>query len=145
MKLFTLIFATLILTKSCQNELEKDSVFISFEYEMASRGSYYKIIAKHDSVISIHDRAMKSVTQKTIKISDWNKLLTLLDKIDKDNIHNIKAPSTKHHFDAAMAANLKIIHKNKTYEIKNFDHGNPPKEVEAIVLKLLAISDFKNP
>jgi hypothetical protein len=125
--------------------MKKDSAYISFEYEMATRGTYHKIIAKQDSVICIHDRAMEKVTQKPMKASEWNTLLTLVNKVDKDNIDNIKAPSTKHHSDAAMAANLRVIHKEKTYEIKNFDHDNPPEEVKAIVLKLLAISDFKNP
>lgn len=145
MKLITLIFATLLLAKGCQNDMKKDSASISFEYEMSTRGRYHKIIAKQDSMICIHDRAMEKVTQKPMKTSEWNMLLTLLNKVDKDNIDKIKAPSTQHHSDAAMAANLRVIHKDKTYEVKNFDHGNPPKEVEAIVVKLLAISDFKNP
>ncbi len=146
-KILPLILLTLVVAAGCSTAskaVKKDSEEISFEYVALTRGAYKKIIVKQDTVITIHDREMKNVMTKGLKNGDWNKLLAELDKVNAENISELKAPSNRSHADAALAASLKIIRKDKTYESSTFDHGNPPTELREIVSTIIAVSDLEN-
>jgi hypothetical protein len=56
-------------------------------------------------------------------------------------VETLKAPSEKRFHDGAAMANLKIVHKEKTYQSKTFDHGTPPKEIEKLVKKINALAE----
>lgn len=143
MKLASVLLMMIFLAKGCGNELRKESTNISFEYEALTRGSYNKIIAKQDTIITIKDRVMSTVVESSLKKRDWNTLLTLLEKIDRTNVNNLKAPSDRRTYDGALMANLKVIYKDKVYESSSFDHGNPPEEIEKLVNKIIALSDLE--
>lgn len=143
MKILSTFILILVLAKGCtSSELQKEGENISFEYEAMTRGSYKKIIAKQDTIYTIKNRDGVAEEKKLSK-SDWNSLLTLLSKVDKENIQNLKAPTNKRAYDGALIAKLKVIHKDKTYESNSFDHGNPPAEIEKLVEKLIASSDLE--
>lgn len=146
-KILPLFLLTLVMAVGCSTvskAVKKDSEQISFEYVAMTRGAYKKVIVKQDTVITVQDREMKSVMTKGLKNGDWNKLLAALDKVDAENISELKAPSNKNHVDAALAATLKIIRKDKTYESSTFDHGNPPAELREIVSTIIAVSDLEH-
>lgn len=145
--LLTVIFAVgCSSTKTAQNSntnTKSASNGLSFEYEALTRGSYKKVVVTKDSIITIKDREMKDVVSKAISKGDWDKLAAASEKVNLDGLHELKAPSNKNHADAALAANLKVIKGDKTYNSSTFDHGNPPAEIAPLVNKIIAMSDLK--
>jgi hypothetical protein len=55
------------------------------------------------------------------------------------SLEKLKAPSTDSYRDAALAATLTLEKDGQNISTPTFDHGNPPKEIEALVNKLLAV------
>lgn len=110
---------------------------LSFEYSASSRGTFKRIIINKDSI-----SFSKKKGKKTIKIycepDYWNAIIKISDSIEIKNISNLKAPSKSFQFDGAPLARLKIISNEKTYVSAPFDHGNPPKEIEALVKEILS-------
>jgi hypothetical protein len=60
-------------------------------------------------------------------------LLSEFNKVDLENLPNLKPPTQKRLYDGAAIAELKITFKGKTFETKSFDHGNPPMEIQKVV------------
>lgn len=142
MKILSAFVLVLVLAKGCNSsELRKESENISFEYEAVTRGSYKKIIAKQDTIYTIKGRDGKAI-EKKLSRTDWNEMLDLLAKVDKGNMQNLKAPTEKRFYDGALIAGLTVIHNKDTYKSASFDHGNPPKEIEKLVEKIIAVSDL---
>src|SRR5690606_3316541 len=71
--------------------------------------------------------------------SDWQELMTLLNEIDVKNLPNLEAPTKKHQYDGAAMTTLKVTMDEEEFETPIFDNGIPPKDIEAIVNKLLSI------
>ena len=143
-KLLPLLVITMLFAAGCASSaLKKESEYIAFEYEAMTRGAYKKVIVKQDTVITITGRDAMPITTG-LKKGDWNELLAELAKVDLDKISELKPPSTRSHVDAALAANLKVIRKNKTYQSNGFDHGNPPAEIKELVEEILEVSALEN-
>ena len=53
-----------------------------------------------------------------------------------EDLNDYKAPTEKRFHDGAAIGKLKITYQGKTYESTEFDHGNPPVEIEKFVDKL---------
>ncbi|MDX6190610.1 hypothetical protein SGQ83_14715 [Flavobacterium sp. Fl-318] len=102
------------------------------EYSALSRGLYKKILVQNKSVSVTNGRDTEAVESK-IDAAKWNKIVTEFEKINLDNIPNLKAPTEKRFYDGAAIANLKVTTNGKTYETKGFDNGFPPKEIEKLV------------
>ncbi|WP_194767314.1 hypothetical protein [Tamlana sp. I1] len=113
---------------------------IVFEYVASSRNAFSKIKISKNS-ISVSKKRGKSEASKPLKASDWEQLLTLSKSIPLETLSELEVPSKKFLFDGASKAILKITSNGKTYESAPFDHGNPPKEIEAFVKELLSISE----
>lgn len=143
MKTIPLLFLVIFLGKGCNSDLKKESENISFEYETLTRGSYNKIIVKQDTIFTIHDASMGEVTKAEISKKDWKELLNMLGKVEMNSIEKMKAPTNDRAHDGALHANLKVVYKDKTYQSDSFDAGNPPKEIEKIVNKVITVSNKK--
>ena len=92
---------------------------------------------------------MKEAIPECLKAKLSYHIITIDDEISKTseidikNIPNLKPPSTKSHYDGALAGSLKIELASKTGSVETmsptFDHGNPPKEISELVNKLLRV------
>jgi heat shock protein HslJ len=112
----------------------------TFNYSAHSRGTFFEITI-NDSIVSISkDRKGEPITKKCSK-QEWNKLASLLNDIHLDSISGLKAPTEARFYDGASIGKLKIEMNNSTYESSSFDHGKPPKEIEALVKEILSLSE----
>lgn len=148
MKKIALVIMTIALAVGCSSTKKATAKAdtansLSFEYTASTRGSYNKVIVTQDSVVTIKDHEMKNVSTKSLKKADWDKLVADTEKIDLTTLEGIKAPSTKHQFDGALGANLKVIKDGKEYNSATFDHGTPPAEIAGIVTRILTVSDLQ--
>ena len=135
MKLLSLFFLTIFLGKGCDAQKQEDLETTVIEYVANTRGFYKKITVQNQMVLVTKDRkGNDKPVQIKISDSDWKKLIADFQEINLDEVPNLKAPSEKRFYDGAAIANLKIIHKDKTYESTNFDHGNPPAEIKKLVV-----------
>ena len=155
MKYLIILIATLFMTKECNNtnsstakpEDDIETVFnvnplqenMTLKYRAISRGSYFQIIVTSKTVLIQKDRNSKEIS-KNFKKEDWSKLMSALSIIDLKNILTFKAPTEARLYDGAASAQLKIMKENDSFESHSFDHGKPPKELEALVKEILSLS-----
>ena len=137
MKLFTMIFLSVFLGKSCSSQTQNDMKDAVLEYTANTRGFYQKITVQNQMVTISKDRSGNDTPVAT-KISDknWKELVGYFEAVELDNLATLKAPSEKRFHDGAAIANLKIVYKDKTYETSAFDHGNPPEAIKKLVDKI---------
>lgn len=118
----------------------KREINITFNYSAMSRGRFLDINI-NDSILSISkDRDAKPVS-KSITKETWEKLSSLLENIHLDSISTLKSPTEARFYDGASIGTLKIFKNDTVYESSSFDHGTPPKEIEALVKEILSLSE----
>ena len=139
MRIVSLLSVLLFVLGSCNSQ--KNGVGTSFEmkdieiqYEANTRGFYNKLVLKNATISSTNDRDGKEnpIVQNVSEV-DWNALIQELNKVDLENLPNLKAPTEKRFYDGAAIANLKIIYKGNTYQTTDFDHGFPPMQIKRVV------------
>ena len=139
MKFLSFLFLTLLLAKDCQSQNNQDLAMAKIEYTANSRGFHNKIIVENKTVAFTNTRDGKPVSS-SLTDDQWNVLIAEFQKVDLEEIPNLKAPTQKRFHDGAAMANLKITYKGKTYESQTFDHGFPPEKIKNIVNTLLSFS-----
>ena len=144
MKLFTVIFLSVFLGKSCEGQTKNDLKTAVLEYTANTRG-FYKKITIQDQTISVSKDRNGNVKPVTTKISekDWNELIGYFETINLDSLPTLKAPTEKRFYDGAAIADLKVTYKDKTYQTEAFDHGYPPEAIKKLVDKINSFAKNK--
>lgn len=141
MRILAIFFLTLLLGKGCGKEQQKDMDDAVIEYTATTRGYYQKIRIQDQEFFVSKDRDGKA---KPIEVSlskeSKEQLLAFFKEIDLEELPTLKAPSEKRFYDGAAIATFSITYKGKTYTTENFDHGNPPAEIEKLVEKINALA-----
>jgi hypothetical protein len=137
MKLFTLIFLSLFLHKSCESQTKNDLKTAVLQYTTNTRGFYQKTTIQ-DQMVSVSKDRSGNVKSVNVKVSDkdWNELVGYFETINLDELETLKAPTEKRFNDGAAIANLKVMYKDKLYKTSSFDHGYPPDAIKKIVDKI---------
>ena len=137
MKLFTMIFLSVFLSKSCEGQTKNDLKTSVLEYTANTRGFYQKITIQDQMVLVSKDRNGNDKPVPTkISDKDWKELVGYFETIELDNLPILKAPTEKRFHDGAAIADLKVIYKDKTYQTTSFDHGYPPETIKKLVTKI---------
>ncbi len=104
-------------------------------YQASSRGFFLEIVITNSRALVLGTRGGRP-TSIPISKSEWTYFKEWVEHSDLD--FN-SSRSGKEEIDAAIPATLKIAMNNRvqTYE---FDHGNPPKELNALLDKMLSYS-----
>jgi len=141
MKAISMILLTIFLGKSCSSQVQNDIANTTIQYTANTRGFYQKIVIINQKATISRDRNGND-TPRELKISDsdWKELITAFGKINLDELPNLKDPTQKRFYDGAAIANLKVRYQDKNYETKDFDHGNPPVEIEKLVNKIVSLA-----
>jgi hypothetical protein len=139
MRIVSLLSVLVFVLVSCNSQ--KNAIGTSIEmkdieiqYEANTRGFYNKLVLKNATISSTNDRDGKEnpIVQKVTDV-DWSALNDEINKVDLENLPNLKAPTEKRFYDGAAIANLKIIYKGNTYQTTDFDHGFPPMQIKRVV------------
>ena len=140
MKILTFLALLLLVCSGCYSskstfDAEKQNFeTLVIQYEANTRGFYQKLVVQNHTISSTNDRkGIKTPIIQKISDSDWNVLLSEFNKVDLENLPNLKPPTQKRLYDGAAIAELKITLKGKTFETTSFDHGNPPMEIQKVV------------
>ncbi len=133
------------MSKECNNKTNSSEINqlqenITFEYTALSRGLYNRVVITH-STISIQKKRGSEAVTKACSGEDWAELMILLNAIDLKNISKLEAPTQARLYDGAAIAQLSITQENASFKTNSFDHGKPPLEIEALVKKILSLSE----
>jgi len=140
MKVITLIFLTLFISKNCSQESKKDIGNTTIEYVANTRGFYQKTTIKNQMISISKDRDEKgNGTTTVISNEDWKELITYFEKLDLDSLATYKDPTQKRFYDGAAIANLVVTQNGKEYRTVDFDHEFPPVEIEKLVNKIVSL------
>ena len=144
MKLFTMIFLSLFLSKSCESKAQKDLKTAVLEYTANTRGFYQKITIQNQMVTVSKDRSGNDKPFDTkISDKDWNELVGYFETVELDSLATLKAPTEKRFHDGAAIASLKVTYKDKAYQTEAFDHGYPPEAIKKLVTKINSFAKEK--
>lgn len=141
MKLLVAIAMVFFLGKGCSKENVKDMQTSQIEYTANTRGFYQKLMLEN-GVLRISEDRNSDVKAEVLKLSkdDSQSLVVAFQEIDLEQLSDYKAPTEKRFYDGAAIGKLKITIQGKVYESQDFDHGNPPVEIEQFVDKLVSFS-----
>ncbi|MGJ8591621.1 MAG: hypothetical protein ACSHXF_03690 [Aquaticitalea sp.] len=154
MKILLSLFAIMLLNKECDQSKSTDSTSMTVNaeamtdvaqdyskvwYEATTRGFYEKIWITKDSITVTNDRNHMSSNKYATSLEDWNELLTILKDVDVNAMPDLEAPTSKRHYDGAAFASLGVAQNKTEIQSNSFDHGNPPKAIEAVVNKVLSM------
>ncbi|OZV70948.1 hypothetical protein [Winogradskyella aurantia] len=114
---------------------------VALAYRASTRGFFEYIYISEEDIKITQDRNFEQIQKYPNTKADWDSLSKLLGEVDEDAFQNLVAPTDKRHYDAAPHASLTIIHGTKEITTPTFDHGYPPKEIEALVTKILSIKE----
>lgn len=126
-----------VATSSASKLMQDENMTIS--YTAQTRGTYKNVsISKTEIVVS--DTRSETKTYPC-SAEDWKAITDLLSQLNVETLSKLKAPSTDSYRDAALAANLTLKKDRQQISSPSFDHGNPPKEIEALVNKVLSVRE----
>lgn len=141
MKIFGLFFLTLLMSKSCSQQAQSDLENAVVQYSADTRGYHLKIIVVNKKATISQGRGTDNPSQDiAIPDADWKELITEFQKLNLEEIPNLKDPTQKRFHDGAAIANLKIRYQDKNYETVAFDHGVPPAAIEKFVKKIVSLA-----
>jgi hypothetical protein len=144
MKIIALFLLTVFLGKSCDNVAQNDIKKATIQYTATTRGFYKKIIINNNKAFISIDRNEKEIpTEITISAEDWKELVGYFQKINLEELPNLKDPTQKRFYDGAAIANLIIRYQDKDYKTTDFDHEFPPAEIEKLVNKIVELTKAK--
>lgn len=143
MKLLSLLFLTIFLSKGCDGDAQKKLEAAQLIYTANSRGFHQEIIIENHIASIRKDRKGRAVQTK-ITDADWKELINLFKEINLEKIKDLKSPTEKRFYDGAAIANLKVNYEGKNYESQSFDHGFPPLELKKLVTKINSFAKQNN-
>lgn len=114
---------------------------VTITYVAQSRGFYEKVWVDASGISFVDNRESNNIKTKPISTADWEELLALKNRLNLETLPNLKAPSEKRFSDGAAIGSLTIKIEQTEVRSSEFDHGNPPKEIETMVNKLLSIKE----
>ncbi len=141
MKTIALLFLTLFMAKGCSQDEKKNLENTNIVYTATSRGYFIKITIQNQEISISKDRNEEGAgTTTKISEANWNELVLLFNKLDLEKLSSYEGPTQKRFYDGAAIANMKVTYKEKEYQSNDFDHGNPPVQMEEFIKKVLLLA-----
>ncbi|APY08339.1 hypothetical protein BWZ20_08530 [Winogradskyella sp. J14-2] len=110
-------------------------------YNTSSRSSFKHIEISKTKIKISKDRTLKTTRSYACDKQDWQALEELLNNAVVEHLDALEAPTDKRLYDGAPHATLAVIKGDVEMMTPTFDHGNPPKEIETLVNKVLSMAE----
>ena len=124
-----------------KSDIAKDNYNTAITYQSSTKGSFEFINISKSNISFSTDRSLNTIDKYNCEEKDWEELNTLIEAVDMETFQKLKAPTDKRFTDAVAQAKLVIQLGDAEYMTPPFDHGNPPKEIEALVNKVLSLKE----
>jgi hypothetical protein len=146
-KTLPLVAVLVLVLVSCAAKHKADDKIkpVSVAYKAMTRGSQKDVLITDKNYTDTTVRRGEEVKGKgNVTPDQWNAIVAEASKLDYGRLNSINAPSVKHQFDGALAANVIITTADSTYQSVTFDHGNPPAELKPLLKAMAAVSGSIN-
>lgn len=134
--IITIIAFLSITVDRCSNADKKIIQDMAVEYDVFTRGSFDKTILKKDSVVIVDKTSNQQVQSYPLSDKEWKEIVEAAKKIDRSKIKEYKSSTDNRLSDGAKTAQLSVIYQDQMYQTNQFDQGNPPTELKALVDKV---------
>jgi hypothetical protein len=144
MKFLIALLTVLIISEECSQSSSKshrNTENVKISYQAISRGFFKQLTFEEATMTYSEDRNLKLIDTLKISKNEWKQILELTNKLDLEGLENLKAPTDKRLYDGAAHTTLTVDVKDKTFSSASFDEGHPPSEIQALVNKMLTISE----
>ena len=147
--LLLVLFTMIVSCKSLQKKEKEATINIEnknivFEYESSTRGNFKKVIVKEDAVLTTFERDGSKFTTQKMSKETWNRLMTLLNNVNLEQMKDLKAPTNNRASDRAASGKLTVVTQENTFVSDFFDHGNPPAKIAEITKMIVDLAQFEN-
>ncbi|WP_452232718.1 META domain-containing protein [Lacinutrix sp. MEBiC02595] len=126
-------------TKNLNSKIAQGDDY-SIEYISSTRGSFFKVEIKNDSIISQKQRGSATEARK-FSAQETTDIFNKVEVLNLEELENLESPSAAHQYDGAAAATLKITKNGTTYSTKTFDAGKPNSKIEDLVNTIFSLSE----
>ncbi|MFD2822728.1 META domain-containing protein [Lacinutrix iliipiscaria] len=110
------------------------------EYIAETRGSYKMISVKNNTVSYSNQRGIEP-TSRTCSENEIKAISEQIKSIELDKLSTLEAPSNHRFTDAAAIGKFKITHNGTTYEVPQFDDGNPNIYIAELVKTMTSMME----
>ncbi|MGX7667931.1 hypothetical protein [Flavobacterium pedocola] len=125
-----------------ESEMKQENLMPTIEYEATSRGVFLLVRVENQHIYVSRNRdAQKLMKATPISDKDWKEIETLAKAVKLETVKDLKWPTEKRFYDGAAHANITFSVGREKYVGNGFDHGYPPKEIEQLVNKIVALAD----
>lgn len=124
-----------------KSEVVRGNYGTAITYKLTSRGLFEYLNITESTISFSNDSGLRAVKNYSCNEKDWSELKSLIDAVDLEKFQKLEAPTNNRSTDSALSANLAIQIGDVYYMAPEFDHGNPPEEIEVLVNKVLSIKE----
>lgn len=137
----TFIFAALFLTTlivSCESTKSTQNVsknmIEKIKIEKITRGSNSELVVTKDEILNSGTQlgGATDASKGATSSKDWNKINSLVSKLDLTQIDQWEGPTQARFYDGARATTIIIEANGQTYNSQSFDEGEPPAELKEL-------------
>lgn len=108
----------------------KAQTVVEVTYNAQTRGAYETIQLTKD-IATYTSQNKKEIY--TLTDAESKQLKLIINQLDLGSISGLVAPTEGRFSDKAMIANITIKKDKELYQSSDFDHGNPPEKLQALV------------
>ncbi|MEM6719497.1 MAG: hypothetical protein AAF611_09295 [Bacteroidota bacterium] len=147
MKYLFVLFSVALFAKGCNDKnSDEDTVKnaqdeISIQYEASARGFYQNIVVDKAQLSLTKVRGGKVSAKQEMSETDWNEIVTLLDKIDSEKLKRNYVNPDDIGRDAVIPAKLTVRYKENIVTDVEFGYGNPPEALAPLLTKIEAMAN----
>lgn len=134
------VLMTLGKSKTSNSKINQEQQTYQVEYTAITRGTFIMINYENNSLSFQKDRNAKKIV-KALTQDEITSLNAKLAALDFNSLNTLEPPSKAHQYDGAAGATLKVTANGVTHQTPTFDHGNPPKTIEALVYELISLTE----
>jgi hypothetical protein len=144
MKFLIALITVLIISEECtkaSSESHQNGEKVKISYQAISRGFFKQLTFEDTKMTYSEDRDLKTIDTFNISKKEWKQILELTSKLNLEGLEHLIAPTSDRLFDGAAHTTITVNLDDKLYVSSSFDEGHPPAELEALVNKMLTITE----
>lgn len=142
MKPYNLFILTLVLSSifiiSCESsksaQSKSDNLLSKITLEKVTMGSNSSLEITKDEILNTSNTrdGMGDASKGVTDSKNWNKINSLISKLDLTQIDQWEGPTQARFYDGAKATTIIIESNGQTYNSQSFDEGEPPAELKEL-------------
>lgn len=128
-----------IVSFGCAQQKQATNPLQEIIYNARSRGFYFQVNIREIKISVARENGQLVVEELPAGV--WKELKGLVEGIDLEGMGQMKVPSQESSTDRAAIADVEVVTEHNRFQSASFDHGKPPKALEALVNKIVQLAE----